>query len=421
MTWNLGTRNRLVIAMLLLGYSLPILGQDTLSDDDIFSAEAFDHSVIQSKESDSTNRLEYLPGVYFVAEGSGYHGVEASTNSSDARFFGKAFLKASKADIGALFLGYNFNYFLYASADDPTVGAFYALQSPDPMSIRATLSEFHFSFDVQKRVFIRVGSQLIKWGATYFWTPVDFINRQKEQASILSVVDVRSGKPGMRIHIPLSSMNLFLFTDVSRVVRNGVVGDIAKTVGQAWRFDGVFGGVQLGTVGYVTPGMPEHIGFDATGRLAGTDLYGECALTFVKALKSAPEVALSAGGSRLFGRERNWTLRAEGYYNHQGFGDTALSTLSPGTFTPFYSGKYYAYAELTGVNLIRTTTAASLFGFANIADGSFSTTLQFTFDLPGVLPFTVYGRYYGGRKDREFTRAFGGQATGGGIRIRGDF
>jgi hypothetical protein len=179
--------------------------------------------------------------------------------------------------------------------------------------------------------------------------------------------------------------------------------------------------VRFGTVGYVSPGLPEHIGFDATGRLLGTDLYGECALTFTDALRSAPEAALSAGGSRLFGRERNWTVRAEGYYNHQGFGDTALSKLVPGSFTPFYSGKYYAYAELTGINLIRTTTAVSWFGFANLADGSFSTTLQFTLDLPGVLPFTVYGRYYGGKEDREFTQAFGGQATGGGLRIRADF
>jgi hypothetical protein len=411
----------LTVIPLSLLFSMSVASQDSTLDEDVFNIDAFDQAVGESMVTDSANRLEYLPGVYFVAEGSGYHGSQASATSSDARFYGKAFVKASKADIGSLFLGYNFNYFLYASADDSTLARFYAFQAPDPMSISATLSEFHFSFDVKKRVFVRVGSQLLKWGATYFWTPVDFINRQKEQASILSVVDVRSGKPGLRIHVPISSMNLFLFTDVSRVVADGTVGDIAQTVAQAWRFDGVWGGVQLGTVGYVSPNTPERIGFDATGRMFGIDLYGECALTFFRALDEAPELALSAGGSRLFGKERNWTLRAEGYYNHQGYGDTALSTLSPGSFTPFYSGKYYAYGELTGVNLIRTTTTASLFGFANVADGSFSTTLQFTVDLPGVLPFTVYGRYYGGKDDREFTRAFGGQATGGGIRIRGDF
>jgi hypothetical protein len=411
----------ILVAAAFLGYTLAIAAQDTLSDDDIFSTEGFDQAVSESKVTDSANRLEYLPGVFFVAEGSGYRAIEGAATSSDARFFGKAFVKASKADIGALFFGYNFNYFLYASADDPAMAAFYSLQSPDPTTVSASLSEFHFSFDVRKRVFVRVGSQLIKWGATFFWTPVDFINRQREQATILSIVDQRTGKPGLRLHIPLGSMNLFYFGDASRVVVNGTPGKISETIGQALRFDGVWGGVRFGTVGYVSPGLPEHIGFDATGRLLGTDLYGECALTFTDALRSAPEAALSAGGSRLFGQERNWTIRAEGYYNHQGFGDTALSKLVPGSFTSFYSGKYYAYAELTGINLIRTTAAVSLFGFANLADGSFSTTLQFTIDLPGVVPFTVYGRYYGGGEDREFTQAFGGQAAGGGLRIRADF
>jgi hypothetical protein len=411
----------LAVFTLCLASVCALFAQDTLSDDDIFSAEAFNQAVSESKVTDSVNRLEYLPGVFFVADGSAYRAQNAEASSSEVRFYGKGFIKASKADIGALFLAYNFNYFLYAAASDPSMASFYALQAPDPGVIRANLSEFYFSTDIKKRVFIRVGDQLIKWGATYFWTPVDFINRQKEQAAILSVVDRRAGKPGVRLHVPIGSMNLFYFGDLSRVVADGTPLNLAEAACHAWHFDGVWAGVRLGASGYATPGLPEQLGFDVTGRLAGTDLYGECALTFVNALESAPEVALSAGGSRLFGRERNWTLRAEGYYNHQGYGDTAISRLSPGSFNPFYSGKYYAYAELTGVNLIRTTTAVSLFGFGNLADGSFSTTLQVTVDLPGVLPFTLYGRYYGGREDREFTQAFGGQATGGGVRIRADF
>jgi hypothetical protein len=65
--------------------------------------------------------------------------------------------------------------------------------------------------------------------------------------------------------------------------------------------------------------------------------------------------------------------------------------------------------------------SASLFGFSNLADRSYSTTMQLTVDLPGVLPFTVFGRYYGGRKHREFTNAFGGDAISLGLRIRADF
>jgi hypothetical protein len=99
----------LIISAALLGYGLAQAEQDSLSDDDIFSTEAFDQALSESKVADSANRLEYLPGVFFVAEGSAYRAHDAAATSSDARFFGKAFVKASKADIGALYLGYNFN------------------------------------------------------------------------------------------------------------------------------------------------------------------------------------------------------------------------------------------------------------------------------------------------------------------------
>ncbi|MBN1309691.1 MAG: hypothetical protein JXA18_17350 [Chitinispirillaceae bacterium] len=407
--------------VLLWGAAAMLYGQEPLSDDDVFDPGAFDEAVAQGVAVDSQNRLEYLPGVAFVAEAAGYHTPATDASGSDARFYGKAFLKASKADIGALYLGYNYSYFLYASAGDARYGAFYLIQSPDPLDLSATLSEFHCSFDIKKLVFVRIGSQLISWGATWFWTPVDFINRQHAQASVISVVDIRSGKPGVRLHVPYRAMNLFFFTDFSNVVDKGRVGVLGEKVGQAWRIDGTFRGVNIGTVGYVGKNRPEQIGFDATGNVLGADIYGELALAFTDAARSAPHCALSIGGSRLFGPQRNWTGRAEFYYNDRGYGDIALSRLSPGEFTPFYSGKYYGYAEITGTSLLNSMLAISLFGFGNLADRSFSATLQFTLDLPGVLPFTVYGRYYGGRDDREFTRVFGGSAAGAGARIRADF
>ena len=416
--------------MRLINYVSGILGlaaislsaQDSLSlsDDEALSAVGFDQAVAEGASSDSANKLEYLKGVFFVSEASGNHTLKSGCQGLDARFYGKAFVKASKADVGALFLGCNFNYFLFASAKGEPYSTLYRLQSPDPSFVKTILSELHLSFDVKKKVFIRAGTQLISWGATYFWTPVDFINRQKVLASIISVVDIRSGKPGVRIHVPLRSINVFLFTDLSGVTAKGAAGEIDDAA-QAWRIDGTVGGVQLGAVGYISRNSPEHIGFDATGRMFGTDLYGECAFAFTNDLHSAPDLSLCAGGAKQFGRERNWTARAEIYYNDKGYQDVALSTLPSGTFTQFYSGRYYCYGEVTGTNLLGSVLAISAFGYGNLGDGSFSATLQLTFDFPGVLPFTVFGRYAGGANDREFTSFTGGPALGGGLRIRADF
>ena len=92
----------LLIAALTTG----VLGQDTLSDDAIFNGDLFDRTVSQAAEVDSQNRLRYLPGISFVSEAAGYHSISSGANGSDGRFYGKAFLKATKADIGSMYLGY---------------------------------------------------------------------------------------------------------------------------------------------------------------------------------------------------------------------------------------------------------------------------------------------------------------------------
>jgi hypothetical protein len=387
------------------------------SDTNAFNTSDFDASVQSSTASEEQSKLRYEPGLFFVAEVGGHTPDTAKTYGADMRFYGKASLKAVKPDFGSLFLGYSFNYFLFASSHSPSYGLFYRRQSPDHDSLSAKLAEFHYSFDIRKRIFIRIGEQLISWGATYFWSPADLINRQKAQASVLSAVDLRTGKPGLRLHIPIRKANLFLFSDFSRVVRNNRIYDIAKTMGQAWRADCAIGGVQLGFNGYASKDRPVQTALDATGRLLGNDLYAECALTMPAGREPDFSPAASAGGARVFGQEQTWTARGEFYFNDNGYGRTKISKLMPGEFTPFYSGKYYAYAEISTTKLLTSDISGALYGFMNVADLSYSATLQFSFDFPGIVPFLIYGRYYGGDTDREFTSGFGGRTWQAGIRV----
>jgi hypothetical protein len=398
-----------------------VAAQDSLSDDDVFSTSSFDTAIAAGAQSEQTNKLEYLPGVFFLTDVSGTYIPQSSMYGTDARFSGKAFVKASKADVGALYLACNINYFLFASADNEYFQRLYQQQSPDYRKLSVSLSEFHLSFDIQKLVFIRLGSQLISWGASYFWNPEDFINQQKNQVGILSPLDVRSGKPGLRIHIPVHTMNVFLFTDFSQLVSQGIPQNFVQTVGQAWRVDATVNGVNVGTVGYVQHDKPVRLGFDATGNVLSADVYGELALSIRNDPDSVSTCSFSLGSAKTFGVAKDWTARGEFYYNHSGLADTAFSLVSFGSFVPYYSGRYYAYAEISTVRLFTSALGASVFGYANLGDGSYSATLQLAFDLPRVLPFTVYGRYFGGKEDREFTSVYGDRAFQAGIRIRADF
>ena len=56
-------------------------------------------------------------------------------------------------------------------------------------------------------------NQLISWGPSQVWTPVDFVNLQRSNP--FSSIDLRVGKPGLRLHLPMEGSDLFLFADLS--------------------------------------------------------------------------------------------------------------------------------------------------------------------------------------------------------------
>jgi len=394
----------------------PIASAEGSEDEDIFNTASFDSSLTTSTVTDSANALVYLPGVALVAQSAATL-RDSLHYGADSRFFGSVFIKASKQDVGALYAGCSFNYFLFAAADNAPQEMLYRYQSPDPETPDLAMTEFHFSTDINKRVFIRVGKQLIGWGASYFWSPTDFVNRERVQASVLTPIDIRTGKPGIRLHLPLPKANLLLFTDFSDITARGMAQSIGNHVAQAWRLDATIAGVNIGTVGYAGRNRPLKVGIDATGNVLATDIYTEAAFTLGREGHERSATALSIGASRLFGQEKNWTVRTEFYCNDTGYGDIDPSTLSPGSFTPLYAGNYYLYGELSGTKLASGLVDATIFGCVNLADGSYSPGGQCTIDLPGVVPFTLFTRYFGGREKREFTTPYGGNALQMGLRV----
>src|SRR5512133_1490071 len=289
------------LLMLLLVVIVSIAANDsTVVEDDPFSTAEFDSVITKVNSVPDQSSLTFLGGVSFASEGTSTYLIESKKSATDLRFFGKPFIKLSRDDIGALFLSTSLNYYLLASSNSDLIKHYYRLQKADPSKVELKLSEFHLSFDINKTVFIRIGNQLISWGASYFWSPEDFINRQKNQLTALSAVDIRSGKPGIRIHIPFEKSNLFFFIDFSKVTANGSVNSLVENIAQAWRFDATIRNVNVGTVGYVSAESPLYIGLDATGNILTADVYGELALTFNNDSEQTTP-AFSAGFSKVFG------------------------------------------------------------------------------------------------------------------------
>ncbi|HUX20321.1 MAG TPA: hypothetical protein VMW69_03715, partial [Spirochaetia bacterium] len=272
-----------------------------------------------------------------------------------------------------------------------------------------SLSEFFFDFDLAKKLFVRVGNQLVAWGPSNVWTPVDFINATK--ASSLQSIDLRRGKPGIKLFLPFPSWDVTLFTDFSNSIPNGAVGDLAKTANLAARLAATLGGFELGLSTYLGQDIQNRYGFDFSGNLLGAAIYGELALLFPYDSYDF-SYSGSLGLSRSFGELKRWSARAELFYNSTGTDTTSNypTIISAGSFVPLYVGKAYGYAAITKQEFLVSFLDLTLSGIGNFSDGSYRAKVGAKFSIPGVLPFTTSLSYSGGGADKELTYFSGNNA-----------
>jgi hypothetical protein len=383
-------------------------GSPALSEADIFQSGAFDQAVEQSKQAEQQNKLEYLFGGVFLFSSTLETTTAFEGYTALGGFSGKAFLRITVPSYGSLYLGYNFNYTLFQGEAGSVA---FTVPGEDLFANTFALSEFYLSFDLAKVVFIRIGNQLIAWGPSVIWTPVDFINRERLEP--LATFDLRVGKPGIRFHLPMKSSNLFLFTDFSdTVVENPspppayLAENLFEKTNFGLRWDFTALGFEFGLSGYLGADIQDRLGFDLSGRVLATDVYGEVAL----ALPSSSDDFSSAsalGFQRTLGELKKWNLQGEFFYNSTGQKNNSdydtPAEFTTGGYVPFYVGQMYAYAGISKQDLIGTFLDGTLSGFINISDLSYTVNLKGSFDLPKMVPFSLSLGYSGGGEGKEFT------------------
>jgi hypothetical protein len=408
-----GPRLRRLLALLLACAAAPLgAQQEQPSEADIFDTQNFDRSVAASRKQEQANKLEYLVGGVFLLDNTAVASRAFDGYTAAGTFSSKAFVRLTVPSYGALYLGYNLRHTLYqgngGTLDPPPLPP--GDTGEDLFENTYELSEYYLSFDLGKKVFFRIGNQLLAWGPSLIWTPVDFVNLARPDP--LASVDLRVGKPGLRLHVPLQSGNLFLFADFSRTVDPNTleVNDLAKTTALAARWDLTALGFEFGVSGYFGPDLVGgHFGLDLSGRLLGFDVYGEAALTADFAAGAA-DWAASAGLQRSFGDLKEWSVQAEAFYQSAG---------QPGT--PFYEGQWYAFAALTKQKLFADFLDLTLSGFLNASDLSYLARLAAAFDPTGFVPFTLTLGYAGGGDGKEFTAYSGGSAFSASLQVRFEF
>lgn len=412
-------RFSLIVAVAAIIFGTVLGAQEQTGEDfDPFDVSAFESGVQVAVESEDSKPAEYLFGATFVPSSTAFASQGFGGYLASGSISGKAFAKLSSQKYGSIFVSYGFSHQVFQSqgGDVPALAA----PAKDLFSPTFTLAELHYSFDIAKVLFFRIGNQLIAWGPSRIWTPVDFVNPQKMDS--FQAIDTRAGRPSARLHLPLESSNLFAFADFSNTVASGTVRDLFQYVNLGLRYDIAFGGFEFGITGYGGMNAQLRAGIDFSGRILGATAYGEAA--FLPAYDSyAFSWSASLGLERKLGQLRKATLSAEVFYNSLGEDDESdySALVAAKAFSPMYVGKFYAYAGLALDDFLSPDLSTAISITANLSDGSFSLRLAENFDFRGMPPFSLILGWTGGGDGKAFTYPSSSNTLSAAVQARIDF
>jgi hypothetical protein len=390
---------------------------DIFNEDEIFDSESFDKAVEESISEEEKSGLEKQIGGDIYISGDLGVPFEFDTYGITSQTSGKVFAKMTYPDIASFYVAYNFQHDFFRFSGESGN----QLNNGSLFKINGELSEIFLDFDIKNIVFLRMGNQLIAWGPSIFWTPVDFINITRLDP--LSTLDLRVGKPGLRMHIPADKSNFFTFFDFSESVdKRGNAGGIYETLRIGMRYDRVIGGYELGLSTYFGHGLSTQLGFDFSGILLRSDFYGEAAVSRGSNIPKAVPAgvpgtyefrktddfvyAFSLGMQKSFGQFKYWLFSAETFYNSNGYGKEApiYFLIQEERFSPLYTGKLCGYLSLRKSKLFKNSDiTGSLSYLMNVSDLSFSAYSTLNFRLPKLIPFSVEVGFTGGKEESTFT------------------
>lgn len=201
----------------------------------------------------------------------------------------------------------------------------------------SVLDELKVSFNTYRKIFWTLGRQKIKWGASKFWNPTDFLNL--ERRDFLRTEDLRAGVSMLKAHVPWRATNLYLIA----------VNDRANQTdqnGAAARFEVPFSFGEITASSYSRKGQPTMVGGDLSFAIKDIDIYLEGAQTDRAQNKSA------SGGLTYefkYNDEDVIALGYESFWQENGTEDplTYPVLLASKKFIPFYIGKKYSMGSIS--------------------------------------------------------------------------
>ena len=300
---------------------------------------------------------------------------------------------------------------------DPTVtaGATDSLGQPRDRE-RVLVDQLWIKTDIARTVFLTVGQERIKWGASRLWNPTDFVNARRRDP--LAVFDERTGVPMLKVDIPAETWNFYLI---------GLLGGATELdqPGFAFRVEKAFSASEVSVSGVFGDGRKTSFGADLSTALGPFDLTAEVSLTderdtpewsgtldfdTLSVPTSTPHDAwmarASVGLQYAFkpNDEDVQYIGLEYFYNPLGVSDPALYPwlLLQGQLEPFYLGQHYAGLVWAVPSPGQWDEASFTFStLANLSDESVVSRLDFAVTLHTRLRLEAYAQVHYGHRGGE--------------------
>jgi hypothetical protein len=286
--------------------------------------------------------------------------------------------------------------------------------------------EIYLSANLDRKVYLVLGKQVLQWGRTYFWQPTDLINIDRKDFFNLDN-QIREGNFGLKLHIPFGTRaNIYGFLDA-----NGVKN--FDGLGTAGKLEFLLGRTEFALSAWQKKTFFPVYGVDFSTRLLGFSVAGEAAfstgdnqmrlkktnVTFPVPMevyfpyrereKLVYRACISLSRSFTWELEDRITVVGEFLHNSEGYAENMFAKdpltrmmFLQGFYKSGYYGKDYAALFTSMKRFFLQDLSFSMNGLANLTDLSYvvSTGLTWTPVFNFSASFNVSGFF--GPPDTEY-------------------
>ncbi|MCI0673001.1 MAG: hypothetical protein L0Y64_21340 [Myxococcaceae bacterium] len=136
------------------------------------------------------------------------------------------------------------------------------------------LDQAWLRFDVDRKLFLTVGKQHVRWGVSRFFVPTDFLSPQARDP--LAVFDARLGASMAKVHIPVESLG-WNFYAIGLLDNAGPANALGK-LGGALRAEMLLGPAEVSLGAVFVKDRKARYGLSVSSPLGPVDVYGEVAV-----------------------------------------------------------------------------------------------------------------------------------------------